>query len=178
MGLYILLAIILLPLIEIAVFIAVGQAIGIFPTVLLTVLTAIAGTLMLRQQGLSLVARLQSELGAGKVPEAEIMHGAMIVLASVLLLIPGFVTDAIGLLLFMPPVREALARFVISRSNVVIVNSGAVRRPGDHVVDLDEGDWTSSSGSEPPSSGPSAGQARISPWSDAENAPTDPGKPN
>ncbi|WP_192913753.1 FxsA family protein [Roseibium sediminis] len=179
MGLYILLAIILLPLIEIAVFIAVGQAIGIFPTVLLTVLTAIAGTLMLRQQGLSLVARLQNELGAGKVPEAEIMHGAMIVLASVFLLIPGFVTDAIGLLLFVPPVREALARFVISRSNVVIVNPGAGRRSGDHVVDLDEADWTSKSGGADASAdGATDGQVRISPWSESGNTTKDPGKPD
>lgn len=71
------------------------------------------------------------------------MQGAMIVLASILLLIPGFVTDAIGLLLFIPPVREALARFIIARSNVVIVDGGGgMRRPDDGVVDLDEGDWS------------------------------------
>ena len=102
MGLYIIAAILLLPLIEIAMFIWVGGLIGVFPTILLTVITALAGTVMLRQQGLSLLMRMQTELDAGRTPGNEVMQGAMIVLASILLLIPGFVTDAIGLLLFIP----------------------------------------------------------------------------
>ncbi|GGB40670.1 membrane protein FxsA [Roseibium aquae] len=159
MGLYIVAAIILLPLIEIAVFIAVGDAIGILPTVLLTVLTAVAGTFMLRQQGLSLVTRMQSELQAGLVPETDMLHGAMIVLASILLLIPGFVTDAIGLLLFIPPVRGALARFIVSRVNVTVVQTGRRGQPG--VVDLDEEDWA-----EKTASNPDGGPKRISPWAD------------
>ncbi|MBO6758041.1 MAG: FxsA family protein [Roseibium sp.] len=166
MGLYIIAAIILVPLIEIAVFIAVGGAIGILPTVLLTVLTAVAGTMMLRQQGVSLVMRMQSELDAGRVPEQDIMHGAMIVMASLLLLLPGFVTDAIGLLLFIPPVRDALARFIISRSNVVIVQNGSVRRRDAHVVDLDEDAWSEKSETAGETS--RNGAKRISPWSDDE----------
>jgi len=160
-GLYIVAAIILLPLIEIAVFIAVGGAIGILPTVVLTVLTAVAGTIMLRQQGLSLVTRMQSELQAGQVPETDMMHGAMIVLASILLLIPGFVTDAIGLLLFIPPVREALARFIVSRANVVVVRSGQQGRAT--VVDLDEADWAEKDAHP---HGTEEGQKRLSPWAE------------
>ncbi|WP_417687246.1 FxsA family protein [Roseibium sp.] len=165
MALYILAAIILLPLIEIAVFIQVGSAIGVLPTVILTVLTAVAGTLMLRQQGLSLVMRMQSEMNAGRVPGEDIMHGAMIVLASLFLLIPGFVTDGFGLALFIPPVRSAIARFVISRANVSIVQGGSVYRGDEGVVDLDEGDWSRSGA-------PGAdrdGQQRISPWVDNKN---------
>ena len=123
MVLLILAAIILLPLIEISVFIWVGGVIGVLPTVLLTVMTAVAGTMMLRQQGLSLVMRMQGELEAGRTPGNDLMHGAMIVVASLCLLIPGFVTDAIGLLLFIPPLRELLARFIVSRSNVTGVPS-------------------------------------------------------
>lgn len=163
MGLYIIAAILLLPLIEIAVFIWVGGLIGVLPTVLLTVLTALAGTLMLRQQGLSLLMRMQKELDAGRSPGNEVMQGAMIVLASIFLLIPGFVTDAVGLLLFIPPVREALARFIISRSNVVIVEGSAGgRRPQDGVVDLDEADWSEKKDT------PSAGgnRPKLSPWQD------------
>ncbi|MHA7775551.1 FxsA family protein [Roseibium sp. M-1] len=163
MGLYIIAAILLLPLIEIAVFIWVGGLIGVLPTVLLTLVTAVAGTLMLRQQGLSLLMRMQKELDAGRSPGNEVMQGAMIVLASILLLIPGFVTDAIGLLLFIPPVREALARFIISKSNVVIVEGGTgKRRPQDGVVDLDEADWSEKK------DGPAGGdsQPRFSPWQD------------
>ncbi|WP_417667927.1 FxsA family protein [Roseibium sp.] len=160
-ALYVLAAIILLPLIEIAVFIQVGSAIGVLPTVILTVLTAVAGTLMLRQQGLSLVMRMQSEMNAGRVPGEDIMHGAMIVLASLFLLIPGFVTDAIGLLLFIPPVRQAIARFIISRADVTIVQGGATYRREDGVVDLDEADW-SHKDDQPASQD---GTRRISPWS-------------
>jgi len=162
-GLYIIAAILLLPLIEIAVFIWVGGLIGVLPTVLLTVVTALAGTLMLRQQGLSLLMRMQKELDAGRSPGNEVMQGAMIVLASILLLIPGFVTDAVGLLLFIPPAREALARFIISRSNVVIVEGAAgVRRSQEGVVDLDEADWSEKKDA------PSAGgeKPRLSPWQD------------
>lgn len=170
MGLYILGAIILLPLLEIAVFIAVGQAIGILPTVLLTVFTAVTGTLMLRQQGLSLVMRMQAELGEGRAPEAEIMHGALIVMASILLLLPGFVTDGIGLLLFVPPIREALIRFILSRSNVTIINSGN-RRNSDPVVDLDEADWSTKEARNTGESDPKPGQERISPWSAPDSGP-------
>lgn len=166
MGLYIIAAILLLPLIEIAMFIWVGGLIGVFPTILLTVITALAGTVMLRQQGLSLLMRMQTELDAGRTPGNEVMQGAMIVLASILLLIPGFVTDAIGLLLFIPPVREALARFIIARSNVVIVDGGGgMRRPDDGVVDLDEGDWSEKNSG---TSGGS-GQPKLSPWQDGSD---------
>lgn len=161
-ALYILAAIILLPLIEIAVFIQVGSAIGVLPTVVLTVLTAVAGTLMLRQQGLSLVMRMQSEMNAGRVPGEDIMHGAMIVLASLLLLVPGFVTDAVGLLLFIPPVREAIARFIISRADVRIVGNGQTYRRDDGVVDLDEEDWSRTADD----AGSSSETRQISPWSD------------
>ncbi|SHM88390.1 FxsA family protein [Roseibium suaedae] len=164
MGLAILAGIILLPLIEIAVFIQVGSAIGALPTILLTILTAVAGTLMLRQQGLSLLMRMQRELESGQVPGKDIMHGAMIVLASILLLIPGFVTDALGLLLFIPPIRDAIARFIISRSRVVVVG-GSPRRREEGVVDLDEGDWTRREDA------PGSGQPRLSPWNDENGKP-------
>lgn len=166
MGLYIIAALILLPLIEIAVFIWVGGLIGVLPTILLTVITAMAGTIMLRQQGLSLLMRMQSELDAGRAPGNEVMQGAMIVMASILLLIPGFVTDAIGLLLFIPPVRSALANFIVSRSNVVIVQGGAAQgRRDEHVVDLDQGDWSEKD--DPGSDAASgSGRPKISPWRD------------
>lgn len=171
MGLYIIAAILLVPLAEIAVFIWVGGKIGVLPTILLTVVTALAGSLMLRQQGLSLLMRMQKELDAGRAPGNEMMQGAMIVLASILLLLPGFVTDTIGLLLFVPPIREALANFIISRSNVVVMNNGQARqRPGDPVVDLDADDW-SEARPEPSGASGTDGNPRISPWKDGPDRP-------
>ncbi len=149
----------LLPLAEIAVFILVGKAIGVLPTILLTVLTAVAGTVLLRQQGLSLVRRMQSELDAGRVPGDDMMQGAMIVLASLFLLLPGFLTDAVGLLLFIPPLRVALARFFSRRASVVVVNRR--RKQGEPVVDLDGAEWTSTRHKPDDDGAP-----RISPWRD------------
>ena len=150
---------ILLPLSEIAVFIMVGEAIGVLPTILLTVFTAVAGTVLLRQQGLSLVKRMQSELDAGRVPGDDLMQGAMMVLASLFLLLPGFLTDTIGLLLFIPPLRIALARFFSRRASVVVVNRR--RKQGEPVVDLDGAEWTSTRHKPDDGSNP-----RISPWRD------------
>ncbi|MFD1697431.1 FxsA family protein [Roseibium aestuarii] len=143
MGLLILAAIIGLPLIEIMVFIQVGSAIGALPTILLTVVTAFAGLVMLRTQGVSLLMRIQSEMNAGRVPGRDMIHGALMVVASVLLLIPGFASDAVGLLLFVPPVRDMIANALVSRAHVVVTTSGPARRsgPSEPVVDLDEGDW-------------------------------------
>ncbi len=97
-----------MPLIEIAVLIQVGGWLGLWPTLGLIVLTAIAGTWMLRRQGFAVLTRAQSQLEAGTVPLAEVFEGFCLVIAGALLLTPGFVTDAIGGALLLPPVRTWL----------------------------------------------------------------------
>ncbi|MTI18512.1 FxsA family protein [Rhodobacteraceae bacterium RKSG542] len=167
-GLILLAAFILLPTIEIYLFIEVGSEIGAIPTILLTVATAAAGSLMLRHQGLSLLMRMRSEMDAGRVPGDELMQGALIVVAAIMLLIPGFFTDAIGLLLFIPPVRAAVGRFLAARVDMRTVNiktSQSYKRDSG-VVDLDEGEWSSSEDRDGRRNGPSNGQDRISPWRD------------
>lgn len=104
-----------IPLIEIALFIQVGGLIGVWPTIALTVLAIVAGTALVRRQGMSALARLQALAEAGEDPSAEILGGALILLAGLLLLTPGFFTDAVGLLLLIPPVRTALIRRFASR---------------------------------------------------------------
>jgi len=103
-----------MPLIEIAVFIQVGGAIGVWPTIAATILTALAGSLLLRAQGLSTLMRARAQMDQGQLPAREMFEGVCLVLAGALLLVPGFVTDAIGLLLFIPPFRELL-RYMIAR---------------------------------------------------------------
>ncbi|MGU3574037.1 FxsA family protein [Brucellaceae bacterium C25G] len=95
-----------LPFIEIAGFIIVGSHVGVLATIGLLILSAILGFFLLRIQGFSLLQRIRSETAAGRVPDREVVHGAMLVMAAILLIIPGFVTSAFGLLLFMPPVRD------------------------------------------------------------------------
>lgn len=103
-----------MPLLEIAVFIEVGGAIGVWPTIALTVATALAGSLLLRAQGLATLTRARAQMDSGQLPAREIFEGVCLVLAGALLLVPGFVTDALGLLLFLPPFRDLL-RLLIAR---------------------------------------------------------------
>ncbi len=126
------------PVIEIALFIEVGGWLGTWPTIAIVILTALAGSILLRQQGLLAMRNVQARLAAGENPGRLLAEGAMILVAGVLLLTPGFFTDAVGFALLVPPVRSAVWRFVESRINVVSVQTGAhgPRRPGGaHTVD-------------------------------------------
>lgn len=111
------------PIIEIALFIQVGGAIGLWPTLAIVVLTAVAGTWLMRQQGMMTLAKLQKSLAEGGNPADPMAQGAMILVAGVLLLTPGFFTDTVGFLLLLPPVRAALIKWISAR----IVASGSVR---------------------------------------------------
>lgn len=110
------------PLIEIAVFIEVGGIIGLWPTIGLVILTAVAGTALLRAQGLATLRRAQASLDRGEAPLREVFDGACLLVAGALLLTPGFVTDALGLSLFLPPIRSALLAWLASAAQ-----SGRVR---------------------------------------------------
>ena len=96
------------PIIEIAVFIEVGGRLGLWPTLATIILTAMAGTALLRQQGLATLQRVHESLEANRFPMAEVFDGLCLLVAGALLLTPGFVTDAAGLLLFVPALRVAL----------------------------------------------------------------------
>jgi UPF0716 protein FxsA len=109
-GLILLAGFIFIPLAEIAVFIKVGGWLGLGPTFALIILTAVAGTWMLRHQGLAVLTRAQRQMQQGALPVAEVFEGCCLVIAGALLLTPGFLTDAAGALLLLPPVRAALYR--------------------------------------------------------------------
>jgi UPF0716 protein FxsA len=99
-----------IPLLEIAIFIEVGEVIGLWPTIGLVVLTAMAGTALLRSQGLATLKRANELLARREFPVAEVFHGVCLLLAGALLLTPGLLTDAAGLLLFIPAVRRAMMK--------------------------------------------------------------------
>ncbi|MCB1367830.1 MAG: FxsA family protein [Rhodobacteraceae bacterium] len=117
------------PIIEIALFIQVGGAIGLWPTLAIVILTALAGTTLMRAQGLSTLNRLQRSLAEGGNPADPMAQGAMILVAGVLLLTPGFFTDAVGFALLLPPVRAVLIRWAASRitTSGVVYTSSSVR---------------------------------------------------
>ena len=133
-----------LPLLEIAGFVIVGSQIGALATVGLVLASTIAGSLLLRHQGFGVMTRVRAEMDAGRDPSRQLAHGAMIVLAAILLIIPGFITDVFAILLLLPPVRDLAWRMLKGR--IVLATSfsgsGFRTRPRDKVIDLDDGDYT------------------------------------
>lgn len=115
MGIYFLIAFIAVPILEIAVFIEAGGRLGVWPTVGTVVLTAVAGMVLLRVQGLATLFRVQESLNRGLLPIDEVFDGLFLLAAGALLLIPGFVTDAAGLLLFVPALRKSARRLLERR---------------------------------------------------------------
>ena len=115
MGLVLFLLFLLVPLIEIGVFIEVGGLIGLFPTLGLILLTAVLGTWQLRAQGLSTLARARQQMEQGQLPAQELYDGFCLIIAGALLLTPGFVTDAVGFALFVPAFRRLLRHFIAQR---------------------------------------------------------------
>ncbi|MGM0412268.1 MAG: FxsA family protein [Pseudomonadota bacterium] len=107
------------PLVELYILIKVGEVIGAGITVLAVVGTAILGAWLIRAQGLSTQARLRQRLAMGEMPAMEMLEGAALLVAGVFLLTPGFVTDAFGFLLLIPPLRRALIRAAARRAVVV-----------------------------------------------------------
>ncbi len=141
MGLF--LAFLLVPLIEIALFIQIGGWLGLWPTLAIVVLTALAGTAMVRSQGLQVLGRLQARLSDGADPAETLVHGAMILFSGALLLTPGFFTDAVGFALLVPAVRTAVFAWLRARVPVHSVHMGHAgparpRGPQDsHTIDGD-----------------------------------------
>ncbi len=101
-----------IPLVEIGVFIAVGEQIGLFTTLALAFLTAILGGIIIRYQGLETFAVMRSQMDRGAMPLKEIFDGFCLVAAGALLITPGFVTDTLGFLLLVPQMREILRGFL------------------------------------------------------------------
>jgi UPF0716 protein FxsA len=121
MRLFLLLLIV--PIIEITLFIEIGGWIGTWPTIAIVVLTALLGTIMLRQQGLSALRNVQARLAAGENPGRLLADGAMILVAGALLLTPGFFTDAVGFALLFPAVRGVVWNWLAPRLTVVQVET-------------------------------------------------------
>lgn len=104
------------PLVELYLLIEVGSEIGAIPTIALSVFTALLGGALVRMQGFAVLFRAQSQMAKEEVPALELMEGAMLLLVGLALLLPGFITDAIGFLLLIPPLRRWLiVRWLKSR---------------------------------------------------------------
>ena len=110
---------ILIPLLEIWLFIILGSFIGVYPTLFVILLTAILGTFLVKTQGINVLKEIQSKFNELKNPTEPIIHGAMILFAGALLLTPGFFTDTVGFLLLLPRVRKAAFFWLRNKINLV-----------------------------------------------------------
>lgn len=144
MARFFVLGLLILPIVEIAIFIKVGQSIGLLPTLALIVGAAVLGGLVLRQQGLSVLSQLRSNVNVGQMPGRTIADAMMIGVAAVLLVLPGFVTDIIALALLLPPVRGWIYGALASRVTVVDTTTTYRARETGQIkgtIDLDDEDY-------------------------------------
>ena len=120
---------IVVPILEIAAFIQVGNLIGLWPTLFGIVLTAMIGAYLVRQQGFKAINEAREQSARNEMPVTPIIHGAFILIAGLLLLTPGFVTDTIGFLFLVPPVRLAIAgkvwAWISTNMDVKVMHPGA-----------------------------------------------------
>ena len=131
----------LLPILaEIAVFVLVGQAIGVLATLALVLAATLAGVLILRSLGPKTLGKVRADLAARRVPARPIAEGAATAVAAFLLILPGFVSDILGILLLVPGVREGLWRWAAGRVRIVpLRETPAGRQPP--LVDLSSEDY-------------------------------------
>src|SRR5918999_3708826 len=117
------------PIAELAILIQVGQAIGVWWTILLLVADAVLGSMLARSQGRATWRRFNAALQAGRPPAREVLDGVLVILGGALLVTPGFLTDILGLLLLLPPTR-ALVRAILVRRFIDRMVTSMSRPPG------------------------------------------------
>ncbi|MBG0749287.1 MULTISPECIES: FxsA family protein [Pectobacterium] len=125
-----LLLIFLLAYIEISLFIQVAEVLGVAMTLLLVVFTSCVGVSLVRNQGMKTLVQMQQKMAAGESPAAEMVKSVSLVLAGFLLLIPGFLTDFLGLLLLLPPVQKSLTLKLMPHLHIWRSGSGASSSSG------------------------------------------------
>ena len=137
------LILIIVPIIEIALFVQVGGAIGLGWTLIIILATAMLGARAIRRQGIEALVRAQAQMASGQPPVGEIVHGVLILIAGILLLTPGFMTDALGFLLLFPAARlfvlELAASFILPKLfSGINARRGGAPKPNDaKIIDGD-----------------------------------------
>jgi UPF0716 protein FxsA len=127
----------IVPAIEIALFIEIGGVIGVIPTLFLILVTAIAGVVLLRLQGMITLIRVQENLNRGEIPAIELVEGLLLLISGAFLLTPGFFTDTVGFAVLIPAVRRSVALWLLSHLNIISFHSGGRPGPGGPDVHTD-----------------------------------------
>jgi UPF0716 protein FxsA len=113
------------PFVEIYVILQVGHVVGLLPTLALLIVISTAGAALVKREGLGVWRRAQERMEMGEVPGRELVDGVLVLVAGALLFTPGFVTDALGILLLLPPVRAGV-RAIATRRLTYRVTDGVI----------------------------------------------------
>ncbi|WP_339770576.1 FxsA family protein [uncultured Paraglaciecola sp.] len=113
---------VLIPIVEISLLISVGEQIGGWNTVAIVIATALIGSYIVRQQGLTTLINAQQKMQHGEIPGQEVAEGLLLVIAGVMLVTPGFVTDFIGFLFCLPMTRPLIAKGLLSKLQMQVVS--------------------------------------------------------
>lgn len=133
--------VLLLPVVELIVLVQVAGEIGFLDTVGLLIVVSLVGAWLAKRAGVGVARRIQRAVNAGEAPDREVLDGALVLLAGVLLILPGFVSDAIGIALLLPPVRAGVRTLVMRRlarsRRVVITDRGTTTTSRPDVWDVE-----------------------------------------
>lgn len=141
------------PLIEIALFIQVGGAIGLWWTLLIVIITAVIGTVLVRAQGMQALRKVRASFNEMRDPSEALAHGAMILFSGALLLTPGFFTDVVGFALLIPAVRLAVFKWARARIKVTSFSTHPQRPPRSDVIEGEYAEVDPETGKQGPPSG-------------------------
>lgn len=129
----------LIPVVEIWLFVRVGEIIGAWQTAGLVVAMAVTGAILVRVQGFAVLNRARAALDVGEFPTTALFDGLFVLIAGLLLITPGFMTDLLGILLFIPPLRRwlgmAIWGWLSRRSDIILRRHGPSDSGGGHVVE-------------------------------------------
>ena len=129
---------VVVPIIELFVIIQIGQSIGVWWTIGLLIADSILGAMLMRSQSRAAWRRFNDTLAAGRPPARETIDGVLIIFGGALLLTPGFVTDAFGLIFLLPPTRAVVRKLLVRRfAGRMIVSATSSRRPGGTAYDVE-----------------------------------------
>lgn len=146
------------PLIEIALFVTLGGALGLWLTLAIVLGTGVLGISLLQRLGLRSADRLRAEMGRMRDPLGQAGDSALLALAALLLILPGFLTDILGALLLIPPLRRLIIAQLVTRMGFVSMRSDQPARRSDGIVI--DGDFVEVERDDTPRSGPPSGWTR------------------
>jgi UPF0716 protein FxsA len=144
-------AVVVFVVLEVAAFALVSQAIGLLAALGLGLASTVAGFLLLRRQGLATMQRIRADAAAGRLPAAALIEAAVIAAAALLMALPGFITDAVGILLFVPALRRLFGRLIKGR---LAARMARAERPRRRAGALDRSDYAARPDADSPWRGP------------------------